>query len=164
MDTYGAVREGGDCPTCVCVFHWWCIGGRVCVCVCDDFWDEETPLWTSEPGWLQFMSSTRDAFNQTPLHHKPRSFFWTSSIVFLKSISLRADLDSKSPSSCVWGGKEAESSSSSKWRASVWTPTRGALAARWASCDWPSQLDAVAMGFLSCCERSSRVRDSSSRS
>lgn len=94
------------------------------------------------------MSSTREAFNQTPLHHKPRSFFWTLSVVFLMSVSLRADLDSKSPSSCVWGGKEAESSSSSKWRASVWTPSRGALAGPPGELWWAVSAGRGGDGFL----------------
>lgn len=108
--------------------------------------------------WVRFMSLTREAFNQftfkTPLHHKPRSFFFrTSSILFLKSISLSGS-GLKIGLLVRLGGRRP--------RAAL--PLNDGHLSAHARCDWPSQLDAVAMGFLSCCERSSRVRDSSRRS
>lgn len=102
--------------------------------------------------WVRFLSSSREAWSslaviKSPLRRKPHSCFGVDPVPFLVWVSLRTDPDSR-----------GESGSCSKRRPSDWTP---ACVAR---CDRPSQLEAVAMAFSSCCERSSRVRDSSSRS
>lgn len=108
---------------CVCVslvMHRVCRGLCVCVCVCVMIFEMKKRLsghlnpdgfgLCPQPEKLSISSLSKrpSITNRTPL-------FWISSILFLMVISLRADQDLKSPSSCIWGGgEEAESSSSSK--------------------------------------------------
>lgn len=127
-------------------------------CIWAVWWfpDEETPrfgLWEPRILWVRFLSSTREAWSslaviKSPLRHKPHSCFGVP----------RVDQSQSQSGLQIALGGGGESGSRSKRRASDWTPGRVARS------DWPSQLEAEAMAFFSCCERSSRVRDSSSRS
>lgn len=140
--------HGRDCP--MCVMH----RGRVVI----SRW-RNVSLWALEAkdplGSVSVLNQRSLEFTWSDKIAPPSQtalVFWSSSVPFLVWISLRADPDSRSPSE-----KEERAAHALK---------DGRLIGRRrvARCDWPSQLEAVAMAFFSCCEHSSRVRDSSSRS